>query len=236
MNQVETPHQDGGPMSPLQAKTTGRYVPALGLHWLTPCYDTLLRLGGREQAFKRQLLDQADIRAGEAVLDVGCGTGTLALLAKQRVADADVTGLDGDPEMLRRARSKAQHAGLAVRFDEGVSVSLPYAAASQDVVLSTLFFHHLDAPGRSKTLQEIFRVLKPGGRLHVADWGLQPSLLMRVLSLPDRLLDGINRTADNFAGRLPALVSDAGFVSVAQTGCLTTPFGRLTFFAAGKPR
>jgi SAM-dependent methyltransferase len=218
------------------AQPAGRYVPGLGLPWLTPFYDGVLLLGGRERTFKGRLIDQAAIQPGESVLDLGCGTGTLAILLKRRVPTADVVGVDGDPDMLTRARHKALGAGLPIRFDQGLSWELPYPGASFDVVISTLFFHHLDARGRFLTLAELARVLRPGGRLHVADWGRQGSLLMRIVSLPDRLLDGIDRTADSFAGRLPVLMDEAGFVSVSETGTLNTGFGRLTFYAARKPR
>jgi ubiquinone/menaquinone biosynthesis C-methylase UbiE len=212
-----------------------RYVPALGLHWLTPLYDGLLRIGGRERTFKGRLIEQAAIQAGESVLDLGCGTGTLAIQVKERVPAARVLGLDGDPAMLIRARAKARYQGVSVRFDERLSWNLPYPAASIDVVLSTLFFHHLDQVGRSRTLAEVVRVLRPGGRLHVGDWGRQGSVLMKVLSLPDRLLDGLGRTADAFAGRLPGEMKSAGLVNVTETGTLDSAFGRLTFYTARNP-
>jgi SAM-dependent methyltransferase len=75
----------------------GRFVPALGLPWLTPIYDLLVGLGGWEQAFKARLIDQAAIQPTEAVLDLGCGTGTLALEVKRRLPLAKVVGLDADP-------------------------------------------------------------------------------------------------------------------------------------------
>lgn len=220
---------------PLRAPP-GRFVPALGWAWLTPLYDGLLRLGGREQAFKARLIEQSAIQPGERVLDLGCGTGTLAIELKRRHPSARVVGLDADFEMLRRARAKVVRQRVQLRFDQALSWSLPYPDASLDVILSTLFFHHLDGPGRSLTLNEVARVLRPGGRLQVADWGRQGSLLMTLLSFPDRLLDGLERTGIAFAGRLPVELEAAGFVSVAEAGAMNTGFGRLTFYAARRPR
>lgn len=233
---LAVPHRGTGATGRASASCAQeRYVPALGLRWLTPLYDGLLRIGGREGTFKGRLIEQAAIRPGESVLDLGCGTGTLAIQVKHRVPAAKVLGLDSDPAMLRRARSKAQCQAVSIRFDEGLSWNLPYATASLDVVLSTLFFHHLDREGRCRTLAEVVRVLRPGGRLHVADWGRQGSVVMKVLSLPDRLLDGLGRTADAFTGRLPHEMKSAGLVQVVETGTLTTAFGRLTFYAARNP-
>lgn len=211
---------------------SGRFVPALGWSCLTPLYDGVLRLGGREQTFKGRLIEQAGIQPGEAALDLGCGTGTLAIELKRRHPDVEVVGLDGDPDMLWRARAKARRADLPLRFDEGLSWNLPYPDAAFDVVLSTLFFHHLDRPGRFRTLVEVVRVLKSGGRLHVADWGRQTSPLMTVLSFPDRVLDGLERTAPAFSGQLTAEMTAAGLRRVSETGTVDTGFGRLTLYAA----
>lgn len=213
----------------------GRFVPALGWRWLTPLYDGLLRLGGREWTFKTRLITEAEIQPAEGVLDLGCGTGTLAIELKRRQPLAEVVGLDGDPDMLQRARPKAGREGVQVRFDQGLSWSLPYRDAAFDVVLSTLFFHHLDPLGRSRTLTEVLRVLKPGGRLHVADWGRQQSPLMTALSFPDRLLDGLARTAPAFSGRFPSEMTAAGLAFVTETGTMDTGFGRLTFYSARHP-
>ena len=97
----------------------------------------------REGHFKDRVLDRAAVQNGERVLDLACGTGTLALEVLERAPGARVTGVDADPEILGRARAKAEKAGAEVAFDEGLSTELPYADESFDVLLSTLFFHHL---------------------------------------------------------------------------------------------
>jgi SAM-dependent methyltransferase len=166
------------------------------------------------------------------VLDLGCGTGTLALLVKERQPAADVVGLDADPEMLEQARSKAEQTGAELRLDEGLSTELPYPDASFDLVLSTLFFHHLDREAKRRTAGEIARVLGPGGELHVADWGPPSDPVMAVAFLGVRLLDGFETTRENAAGALPAIFEQAGLDDAAQTDRLRTVFGTLALYRA----
>jgi len=116
-----------------------RFVPALRFTWLTGLFDPVSRLTTREGTFKRRVLERATLVEGERVLDLACGTGTLALAAARSVPGLRVTGVDGDPAILGRARAKA---GAEVTFDEGLSTELPYEDESFDVVLSTMFFHH----------------------------------------------------------------------------------------------
>ena len=133
-------------------------------------FDTAVRVTARERVMKQRLLDQAGVGPGDSVLDLGAGTGTLAIWLKQRCPEATVTGLDADPEVLARARRKAADAECEIDFVEGFSTELPFEADSFDIVLSSLFFHHLMPAAKRSTLAEVRRVLKPGGKLHVADW------------------------------------------------------------------
>jgi ubiquinone/menaquinone biosynthesis C-methylase UbiE len=181
---------------------------------------------------KRSLLDQADVRAGESVLDLGAGTGTLAIRLKERSPAAQVTGLDADPDVLALARRKAADAGCEIEFIEGFSTELPFAGDSFDVVLSTLFFHHLTGPDKRTTLSEVRRVLKPGGRLHVADWGRPSDPLMAALFLSVRALDGFEVTADNARGALPALCGEAGLEDAVERRRFRTVLGTLSLYSA----
>jgi ubiquinone/menaquinone biosynthesis C-methylase UbiE len=214
------------------ARSDSRYIPALGWDRLTSLYDPVVRFTTRERAFKERLLDQAALSDAVDVLDLGCGTGTLALMAKARAPRAGVVGLDGDPKMLERARSKAEAAGKAVRFDEGLSYELPYPDSSFDRVLSSLFFHHLDRGGKERTFAEVRRVLRPGGELHVADWGRPANPLMRVLFTTIRLVDGAEPTRENVEGALPRLIAEAGLEQAALRGSLSTAYGTLAFYSA----
>jgi ubiquinone/menaquinone biosynthesis C-methylase UbiE len=147
----------------------------LVLHGTARYYDllALLFMRGREGAFREKVLELAQLRSGESVLDVGCGTGTLAIAAKKRVGPTGkVYGIDASPEMIARASKKARKAGVEVVFKNGVVEALPFADASFDAVLSTLMLHHLPPEARQQCAREMRRVLKPGGRVLAVDFGV----------------------------------------------------------------
>ena len=188
----------------------GDYLPALRFPSLTRIYDPVVGLTSRERRFKELLVDQAAPAAGQRILDLGCGTGTLAIQVKQREPQAEVVGLDADPAMLSQAREKAERAGVELTLTEGFSTELPFEDRSFDLVLSTLFFHHLDPEPKRQTAREIARVLRTGGELHVADWGKPSDPVMAAAFLSIRLLDGFENTADNARGELPRIFEEAG--------------------------
>tara|TARA_R110002049_G_scaffold248090_1_gene422582 strand:+ start:428 stop:1075 length:648 start_codon:yes stop_codon:yes gene_type:complete len=208
------------------------YIPALAYRSLTGLYDPLVRITTRERRFKAALLQQARLRAGQQVLDLACGTATLTIAAKRMQPRADITGADGDPDILTRARVKAAKAEAELKFDESLSQHLPYADSSFDVVLSSLFFHHLDRENKLATLSEVWRVLKPGAELHIADWGKAANPLMRVLFLIVQMLDGFATTTDNVAGRLPEFLRASGFKEVEETQRFSTVLGTLALYRA----
>jgi ubiquinone/menaquinone biosynthesis C-methylase UbiE len=138
---------------------------------------------GRERQFRERILRPAQLKPGEVVLDVGCGTGTTALLAKQLVGPRGrVEGVDASPEMVARAQAKAEKSGIEVSFATAIAQSLPYPEAQFDVVLSTLMFHHLPRIARRDFTKEAHRVLKPGGRVLVVDFA-RPAVRKSFLTL-----------------------------------------------------
>jgi SAM-dependent methyltransferase len=151
-------------------------------------------------------------------------------MLKRASPDATVIGLDGDPAVLAIARQKAEAAGLAVDFREGLASAPPFEPGSCDRIVSSLLFHHLTRQDKLRALTRARELLRPGGELHIADWGKAQNSLMRLAFLGVQLLDGFESTGDNVAGRLPELMRAAGFHSVAETHREMTVFGTLSLY------
>jgi ubiquinone/menaquinone biosynthesis C-methylase UbiE len=191
----------------------------------------LLSLGG-ERTYREKTLELARLRAGESVLDVGCGTGTLAIAAKRHVGSAGkVFGIDASPEMIARARKKAKKAAAAVVFENAFVESLPFPAATFDVVLSTTLLHHLPDKARRQCLREVCRVLKPAARLLAVDFGG---------SVTERRswVAKVHRHGRIDLCRLTPLVSEAG-LKIVESGPIAQRFGLMSdlyFILAEAPR
>jgi ubiquinone/menaquinone biosynthesis C-methylase UbiE len=209
-----------------------KYIPALGHDRLTPLYDPLLRWVMREERFKRRLIEQASVRGGHRVLDLGCGTGTLTIMVKQARPEAEVVGLDGDMKVLRIAREKADKAGVSLLLHQGMAYDIPYRDGCFDRVLSSMMLHHLTAEDKKRTLADVFRVLRGGGELHVVDFGPPRNLYSRLAAFISARAEQV---ADNVRGRLPGMFREARFDHVEETGQLMTIAGALSFYRAVKP-
>lgn len=201
------------------------FLPGMRHEWLLPLYDPLNRLLG-VGAVHRRLLDQAGLRPGQRVLEIGCGTGNLLLAAKRAQPAAVLVGLDPDLAALARASRKARRRGLTVQLDRGHADELPYADGSVDVVLSAFMLHHVPAGERERAVREVRRVLRPGGALHLVDVGG-----------PDGGDGGRghrHRLAHEHAvDDVPDLLHRAGFAEVAATGsAVSRGVGRYTLYRA----
>jgi ubiquinone/menaquinone biosynthesis C-methylase UbiE len=152
---------------------TAPHTKGLVIHWAAR-YDLLawLLTGGREGAFRERLIELAGLEPSDSVLDIGCGTGTLAIAATRHIGPTgSVYGIDASPQMIARATRKARKAGAPAIFQLAAAEQLPFPEARFDVVLSTLMFHHLPRNTRQQCAIEIRRVLKPRGRVLVVDFG-----------------------------------------------------------------
>lgn len=210
---------------------TGRlFVPAAGKDWLLPIYDPFTKLLGVER-FHRCLLEQAVIPPRSRVLEVGCGTGNLAILAKRLHPTAEVVGIDPDPKALARARRKAQRAGVLVHFELAYSEQLPFPDASFDRVLSAFMLHHLDSRAKVPALREARRVLKASGALHLADFsdghahGLH-GLLARLVHA---------RHGATTRSLVLDLMRTAGLANPQEVAGQASVLGRVVYYRAARP-
>jgi ubiquinone/menaquinone biosynthesis C-methylase UbiE len=171
-NKAPAPKEDD--MTKVEDQSLTPATTGLVLHGTARFYDLMAWavMLGRERVFREKVIDLARLRPGESVLDVGCGTGTLAIAAKRRVGPTGmVYGIDASPEMIARAGRKAKKERAEVVFKIGVVEALPFPDAQFDVVLSTLMLHHLPRKAREQCAREMRRVVKPGGRVLAVDFG-----------------------------------------------------------------
>jgi ubiquinone/menaquinone biosynthesis C-methylase UbiE len=199
----------------------------LVIHWAAR-YDLLAWLitRGRERAFRERLLELAGVERGQSVLDIGCGTGTLAIAATAHVGPTgSVAGIDASPQMVARATRKAARAGAPAIFQLAAAEQLPFPDLRFDVVLSTLMFHHLPRKTRQQCAIEIRRVLKPGGRVFVVDFGKPQSRR--------GLMAHFHRHGHVAVDAVAAILADAGLTTV-RTG--PVGFRDLQFVVAQAPR
>lgn len=184
------------------------------IRW-APYYDFAVNLTtlGHARLLRKTTVEQALIKPGDSVLDVGCGTGEVTLLAKTRAKAGSVYGIDPAPEMIAVARRKATRKRLDIDFRVGVIESLPFPDSSIDVVTSSLMMHHLPEDLKVRGLAEIYRVLKPGGRLLVADFMRPTGSLLNHLFIAFTRHQSLKSGIED----MQKLLKDAGFRQVNQS-------------------
>ena len=188
-------------------------IPALSFTSLTPLFDTLSELSGYGSRLKRRVAHHLALDDGERLLDVGCGTGQLLLMASETHPASQMVGVDPDPRALLIARRRAARLGRQLEFVMAGGEQLPFPDGSFDVVSSTLAFHHIPVELKPQALREIRRVLKEGGRFLLADFGRahSPEVLWLV-GMMDRLhVPEARSLRENVHGKVPALIREAGF-------------------------
>jgi ubiquinone/menaquinone biosynthesis C-methylase UbiE len=196
-------------------KASSRFIPALVMP---------------ERRFKSELIDAAAIDSGHRVLDIACGTGTLLQMVAERHPGAALTGIDIDPKVLARAKAKI---GTKAVLELASATALPFASGTFDIVLSSLAFHHLTREEKVAAMQEVRRVLRPGGEFHLGDFGPPHTVVMRIGSFLTEKI-GREHVADNYAGLLVPMLHYTGFHEIEESGRVASIFGTLRTLRAVK--
>lgn len=211
-----------------------RFIPALGYNFLTRWYDITIRLTMPEKKIRGKLIALLDPRQGERILEFGFGTGANLSLAVAKMPGGAYFGLDVDPKVRSIAFSKLKHYQAFIELDLYDGKTFPYQNNVFDKVYSCLVFHHIDRQTKIRCLQEINRVLKPGGELIIGDWGKAKSTMMRIAFYLVQLLDGFKTTHDNVKGKIPEYMQAAGFAEVSEPDYINTKIGSFCYYKGVK--
>jgi ubiquinone/menaquinone biosynthesis C-methylase UbiE len=214
----------------------------MGYALLTPLYDYIL-VPGREKAWKGHLVNNlvSKIIPNKhiSVLDVACGTGTLmSMLYHQSVnttSTLSIVGVDIDPDILQRAEQKLKNDQVpdsVWNLQKSSCTALDFSDATFDHAMTSLLLHHLTADAKRDTLAHMYRVLKPGGVVHIADFMEPSNSFMRLLFYSIQLLDGFETTSDNVNGLLPGMIAGAGFKNVVLERSFDTMVGTIGIYTA----
>lgn len=208
-----------------------KYVPGIRFHFLTPFYDRLIKITMPEKLFKKALIEQVNIGDSQIVLDFGCGTGTLAIMAKTKNPKATVLGLDIDNKMVEKAKKKIADQKVDIKIDKYDGNILPYADNSFDKIITSLVIHHLTSSQKEHVFREFRRILKIGGEVHIADFAKPDNTILKIISSILRHFEPID---DNIHGLLPKYLQEAKFSNVRERKNINTIFGTIYLYQAIK--
>lgn len=221
----------------LSVMSAQSFTPAAGNPRYTKYYDTVIALLTREDRWRTAAIAQLELKPDDTVVDIGCGTASLAIRIKQHQPDARVIGVDPDPQVLAIARAKVGRAGVAIEFVQGMGDRAVELVGSgiADKVVSSLVLHQCPVPMKKAIIGNMFTLLRPGGDLVIADFGLQRDALMRLGFRFVQWADGKADTQPNADGILPALIEQTGFAGVAERSVIKTLNGSISIYHARRP-
>jgi len=203
----------------------------MGFDFLTPFYDTLMKVAMPEEMLKNALLEEAHIRPGQKVLDFGCGTGTLTIWGKLKYPETSFVGVDVDENILRFARKKVAQQKLDIQIDIYDGFNLPYEDKSFDCIVSSFVFHHLSTEQKKEILKQCYGILRPGGEILVLDFGNPQTMIARGVMHLFNLFEPVD---DNIRGLIPGYMRDAGFMEVREVRNFKVLWGTFSLYSGLK--
>lgn len=210
------------------------FTPALGHSALTPLYDFAIASLTRENTWRTELLRELSPLDNDRILDVGCGTGSLAMRMRAINESCEIHGIDPDQDVLAIARDKATSAGADITFHKRfLRPNTHEELGSFTKIVSSLVFHQTALEVKRDILESMTTLLRPGGQLLIADYGLQRTGLMRTLfRCTVQAIDGVEDTQHNADGCMPELIAESGFTDVAELQVIPTPTGSISLYSA----
>ena len=210
------------------------FTPALPFLW---AYDFIIAAFTGERTWRGAFLRQLDPQPSDIIADIGCGTASFLALLGKTAKSAMLIGVDPDDRILRRARRKLDAAGMVVTLKSGYlrDIRALLAGAAVNKVASSLVFHQVSLAEKRAGLSSIYSALRPGGELHIADYGLQRTRLTRSLFRIVQHIDGYENAQLNADGILPSLMKEAGFAQVKETSVIPTLTGSISLYKAIRP-
>ena len=208
------------------------YIPAFSAERMRLNISPVIKWALRETAIDSRLVNQGSVQKGQRVLDLGCGNATLTILIKKTQPDAEVVGIDEDKNVLEIAEIKSRKQNARIALFDAMAFDIPCRDNYFDRVFSSMLFHHLTTKDKIRAAEEVYRILKPGGELHVADFGMPQNALMSLIARIRRKVEGVE---DNIQGLLPHIIYAADFKDIETTTELATMFGTISLLRAKKP-
>lgn len=213
--------------------STRPFVPALRYRKLTKLFDFFLGVTFPEKKIKQALINQLQLKGDEQILDFGIGTATLTIMIKERYPSVNIIGVDVDDDVIAIAEQKIKTKGLSIPIKKYDGQNLPFVGCQQfDKIVSSLVFHHIPTAAKRSLFNQLYRLIRPGGELHIADFGKAKNLYSKVAFGIFRRFDGKENTQINADGLLPEFVKGGGFSDVQIMSSFNTAFGTVDLLKA----
>lgn len=212
------------------------YTPPLAHKALTPLYDFAISILTRESKWRSEFIQEIAPASTDSIIDIGSGTGSLALLIHKNAPLANYLGIDPDKEAVTRARKKAARAAIKARFVVGFFPAGVPGREQPNKIITSLVLHQVPLAGKKQMIDDIFSMLPSGGKVYIADYGYQKPGLMRLLfRVTVQALDGVEDTEPNAEGIIPILLRQSGFDHVSEVSRIPTLTGSISIYAGEKP-